>query len=127
MMDHDYVRHVNKGIKNEYVLQCGYRSSSNVAQHNDFCLESVSKGDRPTTICAGSKVCSVISATLGIEGGFKANVLLLSIVVFQRRGVHTLITGEEIIHRYFRCHVFCLSSDVVFPVPTFEKRQSHNI
>ena len=58
-----------------------------------------------------------------MEGGFKANVLLLSIVVFQRRGVHALITGDEIIHRYFRCHVLCLLSDVVFPVPTVEERE----
>ena len=32
--------------------------------------------DLPTTICAGSRLFAIMSATLGIEGGFKANVLL---------------------------------------------------
>jgi hypothetical protein len=45
MMNHDYVRHVNEGIKNEYVLQCWYRSSSNVAQHNDFYFGISLKGE----------------------------------------------------------------------------------
>jgi hypothetical protein len=83
-----------------------------LAEHVARVLIISLQGDRPTTICAGSKVFSVISATLGMEGGFKANVLLLSIAVFQCMRVHTLIAGEEIIHRYFRCHAFCLLSDV---------------
>jgi len=59
-----------------------------------------------------------------MEGGFKANVLLLSIAGSQCRGVHTLVAGEEIIHRYFRCHISVCRLMQYFLCPR-SKRESH--
>jgi hypothetical protein len=45
VVDDDYIRNLDEGIKNEYILHGRHRASSDVAQHDDFCL-GVSFEDR---------------------------------------------------------------------------------
>lgn len=63
----------------------------------------------PITICAGSRLFAIMSATLGIEGGFRANVLQESAIFLERGRIHELLAGEELVHGDFACHTCCLS------------------
>jgi hypothetical protein len=70
----------------------------------------------PTTICAGSILFDIMSATLGIEGGFKANALLESVNTFDYGRIPILVAGEELVDG--DSHFYCLLS--VFVVSAFK-------
>jgi hypothetical protein len=66
----------------------------------------------PITMCAGSILFDIMSATLGIEGGFKANALLESVNTSDYGRIPILVAGEELVDG--DSHPCCLPSVFVW-------------